>query len=79
MRLPDAPALDSIADAEFEEAQDIVLEGISTIIAEKVIASGNGTILTSDPEAGGYYMGHGKARHTHSRRTWNLPNMIHQS
>ena len=50
------PALDSIADAEFEEAQNVVLEGISTMMAEKVIVSENGKILTSDPEAGGYYV-----------------------
>jgi hypothetical protein len=50
------PALDSIADAEFEEAQDVVLERISTMMAEKVIVSGNGAILTSNLEAGGYYV-----------------------
>jgi hypothetical protein len=50
------PALDAIAGTEFEEVQDVVLEGISTTMAEKVIVSGNGAILTSDPEAGGYYV-----------------------
>lgn len=51
-----SPALDSIADAEFEEAQNVVLEGIGTMMAEKVSVNGYGAILTSDPEAGGYYV-----------------------
>jgi hypothetical protein len=49
-------ALDSIADVEFEEAQNVVLEGIGTMMAEKVIVGGIGAILTSDPEVGGYYL-----------------------
>jgi hypothetical protein len=48
--------LDSIADSEFEEAQDVVLEGIRTMMVDKVIVSGNSAILTSDPEAGAYYV-----------------------
>jgi hypothetical protein len=43
-------------ELERVEAQDVVLEGISTMMAEKVIVSGNGAILTSDLEAGGYYV-----------------------
>jgi hypothetical protein len=48
--------LDPIADYEFEEAQNVVLEGIRTMMAEKVIVSENGVILTSDLEAGAYYV-----------------------
>ena len=32
------------------------MEGIGTMMAEQVIVNGNGAVLTSDAEAGGYYL-----------------------
>ena len=43
-------------DGEFEEAQEIILDGIAEQMAERLIVGKVGAFLTDDPDADGYYL-----------------------